>query len=136
MLARGNLQADGGKGGCWLGEESSLSAILPEWIPLRSTIPSKGGFIFFCACRANLLTLENATCHFMPAASLRALGVVNEQQVSDHLNGMSRVSNVCYQRKILHVGLCHQSAQTEKRGRAEVSCVSKLETKTSIKKTP
>ena len=108
----------------------------PPMLPLGSTIPSKGGFIFFYACGANVLTLETGTCHFMPAASLRALAAVNEQHASDHLNGISRVNNVSYQRKILHAGRCHQSAQAEKRSRAEVPCVSKLGTKTSIKKAP
>ena len=108
----------------------------PPMLPLGSTIPSKGGFIFFYACGANVLTLETGTCHFMPAASPRALAAVNEQQASDHLNGISRVSNVSCQRSILHVSLRHQSAQTEKRSRAEVPCVSKLGTKTFIKKVP
>ena len=75
----------------------------PPMLPLGSTIPTKGAFIFFYACGANVLTLETGTCHFMPAASLRALAAVNEQQTSDHLNGISRVNNVSYQRKILHV---------------------------------
>ena len=110
-------------------EPRRLSSARRRLLPLGSTIPSKAG-------GANVSPLETATCHFMPAASLRALAAVNEQQASDHLNGISRVSNVSCQRKNKHVGLRHQSAQTEKLSRVEVPCVSKLGTKTSIKKAP
>ena len=82
MLARRDLQADVGNSGCWLGEESSLVVMLPDWILLGPTIPSKGGLILFRALKSKPLTQQSGNGRFVAAASLRALEVVNEQEVS------------------------------------------------------
>ena len=84
MLAREDLQADVRNCGCWLAEESSLQAVLPEWILLGLTIHSQGGMHHLLPrVQKQAFGLQSATGRFVAAASLRALDVVNEQRVSE-----------------------------------------------------